>query len=159
MSIDLFKVIPMVISALAFTVSYLGYNKISKIDDNSMIRLIVASETLESDFQTLKVIHGRTHLFGEKNEEISDELNTAFNKVESRIELLYELLLQNKKISIKDLRRIIKSLEEIETNLMELKYYEIETLKELEDTRAFVNPISDKIEIVKSTLSEYDNYS
>ena len=159
MNIDLYKGVPIVISSFAFFISYLSYRKVKRIDDNSLIRLIVASETLESDFKNLHAIYGRAHLFGKLNEELSDELSAGFNKVESKVELLYDLLLQNKKIDKKDLRKIIKTLEEVESKLMDLKYFEIESLDDINATRAFINPIYRNVELVKSNLSEYDKYS
>lgn len=117
------------------------------------------SETLEKDFKNLHGIYARAHLLGKLNEELSDELSAGYNKVGSKIELLYDLLLQNKKIGKKDLRKIIKTLEEIESKLIDLKYYEIESLDDLDTTRAFINPIYKNVEIVKSNLSEYDRYS
>lgn len=158
MNIDDFKwIAPVTISLIALYFTYQNYLKVKKLDENSMIRLIVASETLITDFDTLRNRHSLVHIFpGEIAEDYYDELVASYRRVESKIELIFDLLLNNKKISDKDIRRIIKKLEDVESQFIELKHLKILSQDEMGIAQSYINPMYRDIEEIGSVLGEYD---
>ena len=157
MDLDIYKVIPIAISLIAIFISIRNNGRIKKLDGNSMIRLVIASETLVNDFRSLRTNHTIGHFIpGYITDENKVVLSGSFKKMETKIDLIYDLILKNTEISPKDIRDIIENLEEITYQLEELKNLGIESQDDMEIAKSITNPIMTKIEIVKSILSEYD---
>lgn len=157
MDFDISEGIAITISLIALFVSFLSYSRVKKLDGNSMIRLIIASETLKKDFYSLRTNHSIAHFIpGDITDGNAVVLNESFKKIETKIDLVYDLILKNTKISPSDVREIIENLEEVNYQLENLKHLEIESQDDMEIAKSITNTIMEKIEVIKRILTEYD---
>lgn len=145
------------IAILALVISFINFLRERKKSGNVLMRLIILTESIKSDFDQLKFDHSMIHLLpGFKNEEFQIPFNAKMKSLESKVSTYYDLLLQNQKISDFDVKKILKGLSVIEENLFELTSYPVDKLEDLETTRAFINPIIKEIEIIESVVQQYE---
>lgn len=147
------------ISLLALLVSGTTYLRERKKSKNISLRLLMLSEAIKGDFQSLKFLHSMIYFIPDmKNKEYEASFNSKKISLESNIAKFYDLLLLNQKISDEDVKLILRSLLSIESNLFELAAYTVESQEDLEVTLAFVNPIYDELETIGRIVKEYDTH-
>lgn len=146
------------VSVLALTISFWNYLRDRKKSKNGFLRLVVLTQALKNDFDRLAFNYRMLHFIpGKINEDYIGAFNSSKNSLENKIKQFYDLLLLNQNFSEVDMKKVLKSLMELEQNLYDLYYSQIDNFEDLESTRAITNPMDEEMKHIESLINQYDH--
>lgn len=145
------------ILTLSYTINKSRNEK--KVDSNNLVRLFILSKNLNNNFHDVMFNYKMIYFIpGSTNDYYLQSFDEAYFKMTNRIQLIYELLITNKEISITDLQVIIENLDKLEGQLIELKHFKVDEQSDFDIVLSIENPIKKYMEISHSIIQQYNHY-